>query len=85
MGIFSKKSTKGEDLTTVSVASKAKKPATTTTAKSKKSTLRVKNDTSKGASFWVVDTKNNTETMLFSGTISECRDYIYLASRNLIL
>lgn len=83
MGIFSKKSAKGEDLTKESTATN-KKPVAAT-AKSKKSTLRVKNDTSKGASFWVVDTKNNTETMLFSGTISECRDYIYLASRNLIL
>jgi hypothetical protein len=50
-----------------------------------KSTLKVKNDPSKGASFWVVDTKNETETLLFSGTISECRDYIYLASKNLIM
>ncbi len=60
-------------------AVKAAKP------KAPKSTLKVKNDTSKGASFWVVETKNNTETMLFSGTISECRDYIYLASRGLIM
>lgn len=60
-------------------AVKAAKP------KAPKSTLKVKNDTSKGASFWVVETKNNTETMLFSGTISECRDYIYLASKGLIM
>lgn len=83
MGIFSKKSAKSVDLTTENTSTNKK--SVTTTAKTKKSTLRVKNDTSKGASFWVVDTKNNTETMLFSGTISECRDYIYLASRNLIL
>ena len=35
------------------------------TAKPKvtKPTLKVKNDPSKGASFWVVETKNNTERM----------------------
>lgn len=61
------------------------KAVKTVKPKAPKSTLKVKNDTSKGASFWVVETKNNTETMLFSGTISECRDYIYLASKGLIM
>jgi predicted nucleotidyltransferase len=56
-----------------------------TRPKAPKSTLKVKNDPSKGASFWVVDTKNETETLLFSGSISECRDYIYFASKNLFL
>lgn len=50
-----------------------------------KTTLRVKNDKSKGSSFWVVDTKGGEETILFSGTIMECQSYIYLASRNLML
>jgi hypothetical protein len=50
-----------------------------------KTTLRVKNDKSKGASFWVVDIKGGEETIIYSGTITECKDYIYLASRNLML
>lgn len=78
MGLFSISEIK-ESAAKAAKAVKAAKP------KAPKSTLKVKNDTSKGASFWVVETKNNTETMLFSGTISECRDYIYLASKGLIM
>lgn len=72
MGLFKKSEPKEKVI-------KAAKPKVT------KPTLKVKNDPSKGASFWVVETKNNTETMMYSGTISECRDYIYLASKGLIM
>jgi len=53
--------------------------------KKTKTTFRVKNDKSKGSSFWVVDLKGGEEIILYSGTITECKDYIYLASRNLML
>jgi hypothetical protein len=87
MGMFSKKtkkdetsvSTESQDLSKTSEASKPTKQ------KKSKTTLRVKNDKSKGSSFWVVDTKGGEETILFSGTIMECQSYIYLASRNLML
>jgi hypothetical protein len=83
MGLFNKKEKKEkastkEEVKSV-VLSKETKP------KKSKSTLKIKNDTSKMASFWVVDIKDGAETMLFSGTISECRDYLYLASKSLIL
>lgn len=83
MGIFSKKSKKSEELISEeTTATEEKKPSK---QKKSKTTLRVKNDKSKGSSFWVVDTKGGEETILFSGTIMECQSYIYLASRNLML
>jgi hypothetical protein len=87
MGVFSKKSKKEE--TSVSTESqdlsKTSEMAKPTKQKKSKTTLRVKNDKSKGSSFWVVDIKGGEETILYSGTITECKDYIYLASRNLML
>jgi hypothetical protein len=59
---------------------KSKKEETSVSTES-----QVKNDKSKGSSFWVVDIKGGEETILYSGTITECKDYIYLASRNLML
>jgi len=90
MGLFSKKEKKkSEDITSekttsseLSITKEDKKPAK---QKKSKTTLRVKNDKSKGSSFWVVDTKDGQEVILFSGTIMECQSYIYLASRNLML
>jgi hypothetical protein len=91
MGIFSKKGLgqekwekepnvqKEEKSGKESKAPKEPKP------KPKKPTFKVKNDPSKGASFWVVEIKDGVETILFSGTIGDCRDYIYLVSKNLIL
>ena len=79
MGLFSKKE-KAEQK-----EAKQPKAPKEPRVKSSKPTLKVKNDPSKGASFWVVEIKGGAETILFSGSIGECRDYIYLASRNLIL
>lgn len=90
MGLFSKKATKkSEDITsektTATELPKTKEENKPTKQKKSKTTLRVKNDKSKGSSFWVVDIKDGQEVILFSGTIMECQSYIYLASRNLML
>jgi hypothetical protein len=79
MGLFSKKEKAEQKEVKEPKAPKEPK------VKSSKPTYKVKNDPSKGASFWVVEIKGGAETILFSGTIGDCRDYIYLASRNLIL
>jgi hypothetical protein len=60
-----------------------KKEAIKRVAKAKRN-LKVKNDPSKGASFWVVEI-NKEEKLLFSGNILECKAYIDLAMKNLIL
>ena len=84
MGLFSKKGL-GQEIRETADIEKAPKAKKEPKAKPTKPTLKVKNDPSKGASFWVVEVKAGVETMLFSGTISECRDYLYLASKGLIM
>jgi hypothetical protein len=53
--------------------------------KKPKRNLKVKNDPSKGSSFWVVEKIGDNESLLFSGNILECKTYIDLASKNLIM
>jgi len=79
MGLFSKKEKPEPKVAKEPKAPKEPKPKAT------KPKLKVKNDSSKMASFWVVEVKEGVETMLYSGTISECRDYLYLASKGLII
>ena len=56
----------------------------TNRVKKAKRNLKVKNDPSKGASFWVVEI-NDGEKLLFSGNVLECKAYIDLALKNLIM